>query len=75
MIMDRPEYHSTDRLKDGGVEKASGRYSILRGPERSTFNQTSIVKVSRATLGRLPATWGGARMSQRERHDVILSRN
>ena len=32
--MDRPEHHSTDRLKERGVEKGSGRHSILRGRER-----------------------------------------
>ena len=51
--MDRPEYHSTDRLKERGVEKGSGRHSSLQGRERSVFNQTNIGTVSRATLGRL----------------------
>ena len=50
---DRPMHHSTDRLKERGVEKGSGRHSTLQGRERSVFNQTSIGTVSRATLGRL----------------------
>ena len=51
--MNRPEHHSTDRLKERGVEKGSGRHSTLQGRERSVFNQTNIGIVSRATLGRL----------------------
>ena len=51
--MDRPEHHSTDRLKERGVEKGSGRHSTLQGRERSVFNQTNIGTVLRATLGRL----------------------
>ena len=51
--MDRPEHHSTDRLKKRGVEKGSGRHSTLRDRERSVFNQTKIGAVSRATLRRL----------------------
>ena len=50
---DKPEHHSTDRLKERGVEKESGRHSTLQGRERSVFNQTNIGTVSRATLGRL----------------------
>ena len=38
--MDRPEHHSTDRLKERGVEKGGGRHSTLQGRERSVFNQT-----------------------------------
>ena len=53
LTMDRPEHHSIDRLKERGVEKGSGRHSTLRGRERSVFNQTNIVTVSRVTLGRL----------------------
>ena len=51
--MDRLKHHSIDCLKDRGVEKRSGRYSNLRGQERSVFNQTNIGTVSRATFGRL----------------------
>ena len=51
--MNRPENHSTDRLKERGVEKGSGRHSTFQGRERSVFNQTNIGTVSRATLGRL----------------------
>ena len=51
--MDRPEHHSTDHLKERGVEKGSSRHSTLQGQERSVFNQTNIGTVSRATLGRL----------------------
>ena len=41
--MDRPEHHSTDRLKERGVEKGSGRHSTLQGRERSAFHQTYII--------------------------------
>ena len=51
--MDRPEHHSTDRVKERGVEKGSGRHFTLQGRERSVFNQTNTGTVSRATLGRL----------------------
>ena len=51
--MDRPEHHSTDRLKERGMEKGSGRHSTLQGRERSVFNQTNIGTVLRATLGTL----------------------
>ena len=51
--MDRPEHHSTDRLKDRTVGKGSGRHYTLRGAERSVFNRTNIGIVSRATLRRL----------------------
>ena len=40
--MDRPEHHSTDHLKERGVEKGSGRHSTLQRRERSVFSQTSI---------------------------------
>ena len=50
---DKPEHHSTDHLKERGVEKGSGWHSTLQGRERSVFNQTNIGTVLRATLGRL----------------------
>ena len=50
---DKPEHHNTDRLKERGVEKGSGRHSTLQGRERSVFNQANIGTVSKATLGRL----------------------
>ena len=50
---DKPEHHSTDRLKRRGVEKGSCRHSTLQGRERSVFNQANIGTVSRATFGRL----------------------
>ena len=40
--MDRLEHHSTERPKETGVEKGSGRHSTLRGRKRSLFNQTNI---------------------------------
>ena len=49
---DKPEHHSTDRLKERGVEKGSGRRSTLQGRERSN-DHSNIGTVSRATLGRL----------------------
>ena len=51
--MDRSEHHSTDRLKQRGVEKGNSRHSTLRGRERSVFNQSNTGAVSRATLGSL----------------------
>ena len=48
--MDRPEHHSTDRLKERGVEKGSGGHSTLQGRERSVFNQTNIDSVLMAAL-------------------------
>ena len=51
--MDRPQHHSTDLLKERGVEKGSGRHSTLQGRERSVFSQTNIDTVSRAILGRM----------------------
>ena len=51
--MDRLEHHSTDHLKERGVEKGSGRHSPLRGRVPSVLNQTNIGTVSKATLGRL----------------------
>ena len=55
--MDRPEHHSTDRLKERGVEKGSGRHSTLQGRERSVSSQTNIGTVSVATFGRLLRDW------------------
>ena len=52
LSIDRPEHHSTDRLKER-VEKGSGRHFTLQDRERSVFNQTNIGTVSRATLERL----------------------
>ena len=49
---DKPEHHSTDHLKERGVEKGSGRHSTLQGRQRSVFNQANIGIVSRATLGK-----------------------
>ena len=51
--MDRPEHHSTDCLKERGVEKGSDRHSTLQGRERSVFNRANIGTVLWATLGRL----------------------
>ena len=71
--MDRPEHHSTDRLKEGGVEKGSGRHSTLQGRERSAFNQANIGNVSRANLARTAERLGGARTGLSKRYDAILS--
>ena len=35
LIKDRPEHLSSDRLKERGAEKGSGRYSTLLGQDRS----------------------------------------
>ena len=40
--VDRPEHHSTDRLKERGVGKGSGRHFTLQGRERSVFNQQTL---------------------------------
>ena len=53
--MDRMEKHSTDRLKERGLQKGSGRHSTLRGI------------VSRAALGDTVERRGGARMGLSER--------
>ena len=66
MNMDRPEHHSTDRLKERGVEKGSGRHSTLQGREQSVFNQAFLGIVSRPTMGRLLRDGD-------ERYDAILS--
>ena len=51
--MDRPEHHSTDCLREKGVQKGSSRHSTLWGWEWSVFNQTNTGSVLRASLGRL----------------------
>ena len=48
---DRPEHQSTDRLKERGVEKGSGRHSSLQGQEQCV--QPNLGTVSRTTLWRL----------------------
>ena len=48
--MDRSEHHSTDRPKERGMEKGSGRHSTVRGRDRSVFNQTTIGTVSMRRL-------------------------
>ena len=73
--MDRPEYHSMDRLTERGMEEGSGPHSTLQGRERSVFNQANIGTASRATLGILPERRGGARMGLFERYDAILNWN
>ena len=50
---DRPGQHSTDHLKERGVEKGSGRRSTFWGRQRSMFNQTNICSVSRGAFRRL----------------------
>ena len=49
----RPQHHSTDRLKEQGVEKGSDRHSTLPGREQSVFNQSNTCTLSRVTLKRL----------------------
>ena len=66
--VDRPQYHSIDRLKERGVEKGSCRHSTLQGRERSVFNQTNI-----GTVWETAERRGGARMGLSERHDATLS--
>ena len=70
---DKPEHHSIDRLKERGVEKGSGRHSILQGRERSVFNQTNIGTVFEGNLGETAERRDGARMGLSERYDAILS--
>ena len=64
--MDRPNYHSTDRLMERRTEKGSGRHSNLQGQEQSWVQPDEHFTVLRATLGRLLR--GGA-----ERICVFLS--
>ena len=45
----RPKHYSTDRLKEGGVEKESGQFSTLRGRGRSALNQTNIDTAMKTT--------------------------
>ena len=71
--MDRPQHHSTDHLKERGVEKGSDRHSTLQGQEHSVFNQTITSTVSRATLGRLLRDGGRARMGLSKYYDAIFS--
>ena len=51
---DRHEKHGTDRLREGRVEKGSGRLFNLIGRERFFFKQTKIRTLSWGNLGRLP---------------------
>ena len=51
--MDRLEHHRMDHQEERGVEKGSGRHSILPDRERSVFNQTNIGPVITVTGGRL----------------------
>ena len=46
-------HHSIDHFKERGVEKGSSWHSTFQGQGGSMFNQTNIVTVLRATLGRL----------------------
>ena len=39
---DRSDHHSTDRLKERGVEKAFGRRAIVQGRELPVFNQAEV---------------------------------
>ena len=71
---DKPERHSTDRLKERGVEKGSGRHSTLQGRERSVFNQANNYWHGfEGNLGETAERRGGARMGLSERYDAILS--
>ena len=47
---DRPEHHSTDCLKERGMERRNVQRSTLRDWERPVFNQTRIGTVWRITL-------------------------
>ena len=40
MNMDRPQHHSTDRLKERGVEKGNGRHSTFPGRKLCSTRQT-----------------------------------
>ena len=73
--MDRPEYHSTDRLKERGAEKGSGRHFILRGRERSVLSRQTLALFRGQPWGDKWERPGGARMGLSERYDAILSWN
>ena len=70
--MDRPEHHSTDRLKERGVEKGSGRHSTLQGRERSVFKD-KYWHCFEGNLGETAERRGRVRMGLSERYDIILS--
>ena len=71
--MDKPEHHSTNRLKERGEEKRSGRYSTLRGRERSCVQPDEHWHCFEVSLGVTVERRGGARMGLSERYDAILS--
>ena len=48
---DRPEHHSTDRVRETGVEGGSGRSSNLPCLKWPVLNQTNRGHVSRAIFG------------------------
>ena len=68
--MNRSEHHSTDRLREIGVEKGSGWYPTLPGREWSVFNQTNI-----GNPGETAARWSRACMGLSEHYNGILSWN
>ena len=48
-------HYTIDRLEERGVERGNAQQSSLRGRrERAIVNETKIVTVSKATLGKLP---------------------
>ena len=70
--MDRPEHHSTDRLKERGVEKGSADIPSFE------VNQTCVQPDKHwhcleGNLGETAEKRGGARMGLSERYDAILS--
>ena len=71
--MDRPEHHSTDRLKERGVEK--GMRPTFHPPRSRTIcvQPDKYWHCFEGNLGETAERRGGARMSLFERYDAILS--
>ena len=70
---DKPEHHSTDHLKERGVEKGSGRISTLQGPRTICVQPDKYWHCFEGNLGETAERRGGARMGLSERYDAILS--
>ena len=69
--MDRPEHHSTDRLKERGVEKGGGQHSPSR--VGNDLFSTKHWYCFECNLEETAERRGGARTGLPERYDAILS--
>ena len=66
-------HHTTDRLKESGVERGSVRCSSLKGRERVIVSQTNIGTVSKCDVRETSERRGAAHMGFSERTDTILN--